>query len=270
VHFHHPFANIDRHDLDIGPNPFLRQTPFQRWLPQFRFQHRYWPLIAALSLPYLCWYSDWADRLGRTKIDARGLRTGWPGWPMFLLAKALHVLLVLAQPMWLLRHHGIGCPMVLAGYLTGQMIASYFLVAMILGTHWAEVDFVKPAADGTVPHTWHEHAFVTSCDWESRPRWLGYWLGGLNHHLTHHIFPTYSHRHYPALATIVAELADKHRLRYRVLRYRRLVALQQQFLKAIGQRPKRPQPAALVADRDVEVCFTDEVFLAADLGDERT
>ena len=49
VHYHHAHANIEHYDLDTAANCFLRQTPFQPWYPQFRYQHRYWPLIAALS-----------------------------------------------------------------------------------------------------------------------------------------------------------------------------------------------------------------------------
>ncbi|MFC5475108.1 acyl-CoA desaturase [Paraherbaspirillum soli] len=237
VHFHHTYANIDGYDLDIEPNPFLRQTPFQRWLPQFRYQHMYWPLIAALSLPYLCWYSDWIDRLGQTKIVAQGSRSGWPSWPLFLSAKLVHLCVVLVLPIWLLPNIGWG--QVLACYFLGLMLASCFLVAMILGTHWAEVDFFQAPADGKMPHTWLEHTFHTSCDWAPRPRWLGYWLGGLNYHLTHHLFPTYSHRHYRQLAGIIARLAVKHRLAYRELNYVQLITSQQKFLKAMGGKPSK-------------------------------
>jgi len=237
VHFHHTYANIDGYDLDIEPNPFLRQTPFQRWSPQYRAQHLYWPLVAALSLPYLCWYSDWADRFGKTKLAGRGNPAGWRSWLVFFAAKAAHLILVLLLPMWALHGSGIGWGTVLAAYLAGQMLASCFLVALILGTHWAEVEFFLPAADGRMPHNWYEHTFYTSCDWRPRPAWLGYWLGGLNSHLTHHMFPTYSHRHYPQLAKIVEDLARKHGLRYRALRYGELLASQQQFLKSMGRRP---------------------------------
>ncbi len=84
-------------------------------------------------------------------------------------------------------------------------------------------------------HDWHLHAFLTSCDWSPRPRWLGFWMGGLNHHLTHHLFPTVSHRHYPALAAMVEEVSARHQLGYRNLNYRQLVASQQQFLKSMGR-----------------------------------
>jgi linoleoyl-CoA desaturase len=242
VHFHHTYANIDGYDLDIEPNPFLRQTPFQRWSPQYRAQHLYWPLVAALSLPYLCWYSDWADRFGKTRLAGRGDLAGWRAWLVFFAAKAAHLILVLLLPVWALHGSGMGWGVVPAAYLAGQMLASCFLVAMILGTHWAEVEFFLPGKDGSMPHTWYEHTFRTSCDWRPRPAWLGYWLGGLNSHLTHHLFPTYSHRHYPRLAEIVEDLAHRHGLRYRALRYGQLLASQQHFLKSMGKQPAPMAP----------------------------
>ncbi|MET3132694.1 linoleoyl-CoA desaturase [Oxalobacteraceae bacterium GrIS 1.11] len=241
VQFHHTYANVEGYDLDIEPNPFLRQTPFQAWSPQYRYQHIYWPLIAALSLPYLNWYSDWADRFGATPVGARGQG---PGWLLFLSCKLAHVLLMLVLPIWAVRGAGIGWGTVLGAYFLGQMLASCILVSLILGTHWAEVEFFQPGADGTLPHTWHEHTFRTSCDWAPKPVWLGWFLGGLNQHLTHHLFPTYSHRHYPALAKIVARLALKHQFGYRELSYRQLLSSQQTFLKAMGRGERGNLPQA--------------------------
>lgn len=237
VHFHHTYANIEGYDLDTEPNPVLRQTPYQRWLPHFRFQHVYWPLVAAISLPYLCWYSDWADRCGATKVAATGKRDGWPGWPLFLSLKVLHLTVAVLLPVWFLRDSGIGWGQIVLCYVLGQMLASCFLVAMILGTHWAEVDFFQPPATGVMPHTWHEHTFRTACDWTPAPRSLDHLMGGLNYHLTHHLFPTWSHRHYRPLAKIVAQVAARHQLNYRNLTYSQLWTSQQAFLRAMGRQP---------------------------------
>lgn len=239
VHFHHTYANIEGYDLDTDPNPFLRQTPFHAWSPQYRYQHLYWPLVAALSLPYLNWYSDWLDRLGKTPVAAHSRLQGLRGALVFLFWKALHAAIVLGVPIWLMGQHGVGWGVVVAAYFVGQMIASCGLVALILGTHWAEVEFFQPGADGRMRHDWYQHTFHTTCDWSPRPRWLGYWLGGLNHHLTHHLFPTWSHRHYPALSRIVARLAAQHGLTYRELDYPQLLVSQQTFLKAMGRRPEK-------------------------------
>lgn len=236
VHFHHSYANIEGHDLDIEPNAVLRQTPFQPWQPRYRFQHLYWPLVAALSLPYLNWYADFQDVLGRTPVRPHARQTGWKLWVGFGLAKAAHLGLMLALPMVLLMPHGISWAVVLAAYLCGQMLASCGLVALILGTHWADVAFYRSPAEGRMPHSWHAHAFYTSCDWQPRPLWLGGCLGGLHLHLTHHLFPTYCHRHYPALALAVHDLALMHGLPYRCLSYAELLQAQQRFLRAMGQR----------------------------------
>jgi linoleoyl-CoA desaturase len=231
VGFHHHYANVEGYDLDIEPNPFLRQTPFHAWAPQYRWQHLYWPLVAALSLPYLCWYSDWIDRLGRTPVAAHTP----PPWGRFLLTKLAHMTLVLVLPMYAMAAMGMGWYAVLGWYLAGQMLASCVLVALVLGTHWADVQFFKPDAQGRLPHDWYQHTFYTSCDWLPRPAGLGYWLGGLNLHLTHHLLPTYSHRHYPALSRIVQRLAAEHDLPYRQLSYGALARAQQRFLKAMGR-----------------------------------
>jgi linoleoyl-CoA desaturase len=243
VQIHHTWANVDGFDLDIEPNPFLRQTPYQAWAPQYQHQHRYWPVIAALSLPYLCWYSDWADRFGLTKVGRPARLQGVLAWALFMVSKMAHAGLMLVLPAVILARQGtdLGWASVLGAYTVGQLLASCFLVAMILGTHWAEVAFFRPEPGQLrLPHTWYEHSFLTACDWLPRPSWLGYWLGGLNHHLTHHLFPTWSHRHYPDLANVVERVAHAHGLTYRALRYGELHAAQQRFLRAMGERPGAP------------------------------
>jgi linoleoyl-CoA desaturase len=248
VHYHHTYANVEGWDLDTEPNPFLRQTPFQAWSAQYRFQHLHWPLVAALSLPYLAWYADFLDRFGRTPLKRDRVLPGWQGWLWFFTAKLLHVVIAVLIPAWAASAAGLqlGWGTVLLSYLAGQMLASCVLVALVLGTHWSGVAFFVPPASGRFAHSWPEHAFLTTCDWTARlpgplPRWVGLGLGGLNWHLTHHLFPTHAHRHYPRLAGVVARVAAQHGLHYRDLAYGELFAAQQRFLREMGQRPE-PAP----------------------------
>lgn len=238
LHYHHPYANVEGCDLDIEPNFFLRQTPSQRWRPHHRYQHRYWLLIAALSLPYVGWVYDWSDRLGRTPLRHDAVWRQRGGWPLFLGAKAAHFMLMLGLPALLLRPAVLGWGTLAATYLLAQMLASCFVVASLLGTHWVEPAFYALPPGGRFAHDWSEHAFRTAVDWTPRPRRLGYWMGGLNLHLTHHLFPTHSHRHYPALAGIVERVARRHGLPYRRMGYRALWQAQQAFLARLGTRPE--------------------------------
>ena len=237
VRYHHVYPNIEHHDLDTEANVFLRQTPFQAWHPHFRFQHLYWPAIAALSLPYINWIYDWSDRLGTTPLAQDGLLPGARGWALFIASKLVHFGVFLVLPLVLLGPT-VGYGTVFAAYLAGQMLASSILLMLILGTHWAETEFYLLPADGRLPHTRDEHAFLTCCDWITRPTFIGAWLGGLNHHLTHHLFPGHGHRHYRAIAPIVERLARQHGLPYRAIGYAELLSSQQRFLRKMGQAPR--------------------------------
>jgi linoleoyl-CoA desaturase len=235
VRYHHVHPNVDGLDLDIEANAFLRQTPFQPYMKHFRFQHMYWPLVAALSLPYINWVFDWSDRLGKTVIAQEKVLNGAQGWLIFVAAKILHIGMTLGAPILLLPHLSVW--QIIAVYVCAQLVASFFVVAMILGTHWADVEFFVAPENQQMPHTWVEHSFRTAVDWQPKPRWLTYWMGGLNLHLTHHVFPTRHHRHYPALAQIVKQTAAAHGWAYREIDYQTLVRLQQQFLKRMGRSP---------------------------------
>ncbi|WP_413508139.1 fatty acid desaturase family protein [Serratia proteamaculans] len=235
VEYHHVYANVEHYDLDTEENGFFRQTPFQRWRRHMRYQHLYWPLIAALSLPYIAWIFDWSDRLGKTPLHEKNILPGRSGWAVFILCKAGHLVLVLALPLVLCQQNGIGWPWVLLAYTVSQMCASLLVVFLLLGTHWAQAEFYAVPEGGSMPHGWYRHNFATACDWQTSPRGLQHLTGGLNYHLTHHLFPGWNHRHYPALAAIVAQLAAQHGMEYRCIGYRELLAQQQQFLRRMGQ-----------------------------------
>lgn len=240
VDYHHHCPNVEHHDLDTEENGFLRQTPYQPRRALMRFQHWYWPLIAALSLPYIAWIFDWSDRSGRTRLKEKRALTGRCGWLLFVSSKVLHLTLVLLLPLLLGGLHGISAGTVLIGYALGQMLASLLVVFLLLGTHWAQAQFYQLPASGALPLGWYKHNFATACDWLPTPRWLGHWLGGLNLHLTHHLFPGWHHRHCAPLAQILQRVARRHGMAYRCISYRQLIAQQQQFLRAMGRGDTLP------------------------------
>lgn len=240
VVFHHRYPNIERLDLDTEENGVFRQSPYQAWKPHMRYQHWYWPLVASLSLPWIVWVFDWRDRLGKTPLRERGLLPGARGWLVFLGAKAAHFTLALAIPLLLARSHGVSGSIILISYIAAQMLGSLMLVFLLLGTHWAQARFHPYPANGQIADGWYAHNFATACDWRPALRGLQGLMGGLNLHLTHHLFPGWHHRHYDALARIVAQTAAECHLPYRCIGYRELLRAQQDFLRTMGQ----PRPAA--------------------------
>jgi len=236
--FHHVYPNIEHYDLDTEENGFFRQTPFQCWRPHMRWQHYYWPLMAAMSLPWIAWVFDWKDRLGLTPLHKANPLQGPTGWLLFITSKLGHLTLALILPLYAASRHGISWPSVVLIYLAAQMAASLFVVFLLLGTHWAQATFCEAPSNGVMRQGWYAHNFATACDWYPTPRGLQWFMGGLNLHLTHHLFPGWHHRHYGVLAGIVAATAEEFGFNYRCLGYRELLRAQQDFLQAMGRRPE--------------------------------
>ncbi|WP_338629104.1 acyl-CoA desaturase [Yersinia intermedia] len=236
VIFHHTHTNIADYDPDIDENGVLRQTPFQRWKPFMRVQHLYWPLVAAMTFPWYIWLVDWLDRAGQTRVTPRMAQQGVSGWSIFLFSKGAHFLLVLGVPYWLLSEK-MSFAILLAIYLLCQMFSSLLFVMLIVGTHWAKATFFQAPEQGGMLHSGYQHVFATTFDWHTRPHWVGYWLGGANLHLTHHLFPHWNHRHYPALSRIISEVATDFGMNYQNLSLWDLLTLQHRFLRTMGTNP---------------------------------
>lgn len=238
VIFHHPYVNVQGYDLDIEENGVLRQTPYQRWWPLMRWQRFYWPLVAALTFPTIVWVFDWQDRAGFTPVGARMATQGWRGWAGFLAGKAAHVALSLGLPLYFCAGK-IGAGVVFLVYFLSQSGASLLFVLLILGTHWAKGRFFEAPANGRFAHGRWAHQFLTTFDWHTTPGWIGYWLGGMNMHLTHHLFPDWSHRHYRTLGRLIGQVAPAHGIDYQVAGLRAFVIGQQRFLSSLGRRAGR-------------------------------
>jgi linoleoyl-CoA desaturase len=72
---------------------------------------------------------------------------------------------------------------------------------------------------------------------------LGWYLGGLNHQIEHHLFPKVCHVHYRALSPIVEEVCARHGVRYRAQpSLRAAVAANVRWLRLLG-RERSPQAA---------------------------
>src|SRR6266446_2037625 len=90
----------------------------------------------------------------------------------------------------------------------GNVLAAVFQLAHCVD----EADFLH---DRRVETDWAEHQTATTVDFARDNALLGWYLGGLNFQVEHHLFPRVCHVHYPALSRIVEETCRTHRIRYR-------------------------------------------------------
>lgn len=237
VEQHHPFSNVEYYDLDIDYNGFLRQTPFQPCHWFMRYQHYYWPVIAGMTFPTIIWCFDWQDRLGLKFNKNKFAYNGLSGWSMFLIAKFLHISLTIILPIILCPQFSPGLIVII--YLLSQMCSSLTFVILILGTHWAKATFYQAPDNNTFTHGSTQHTFNTTLNWRFKSEYIEYWLGGLNLHLTHHIYPGFSHRHYQKLTKIIQDITQQYNIDYQEITVSELFIYQQKFLKEMGRNNKK-------------------------------
>src|SRR2546427_6623200 len=205
---HHTYTNISTLDPDIeAGSPLLRLAPWQPRRGHHRFQHLYVWLLYGL-FPLQWWFVDDVRELatgriggrpfpparGRTLLIALSGKALFIGWA-FVLPALLH-------PSWELV-----LLWALALFTLGNVLATVFQLAHCVG----EAEFIG----SRVETDWAEHQVATTVDFARGNALLGWYLGGLNFQVEHHLFPRVCHLHYPALSRIVEETCRTHRVLYR-------------------------------------------------------
>src|SRR6266545_4225058 len=112
-----------------------------------------------------------------------------------------------------------------------------------------ETEF-QAARDGErrMPTGWAEHQVRATVDFARSNRLLGWYVGGLNFQVVHHLFPDICHVHYPALARIVEATCAEHGVPYRAHpTLLAAIAAHYRHLREMG----RPRPA-LALDLSVD------------------
>ncbi len=206
---HHTYPNISGHDPDIeAGSPLLRLAPWQPRRLRHRFQHLYVWLLYGL-FPLQWWFLHDIRELATGRIGTRQFPPP-RGWPLFaaiagkvIFVSWAFVLPAVVHPSWaLLPLWG------LAIFTLGNVLAAVFQLA-----HCVEnAEFL--GSDG-IETDWAVHQISTTVDFAPANRLLGWYLGGLNFQVEHHLFPQVCHLHYPALARMVEQTCLAHGVRYR-------------------------------------------------------
>jgi len=75
-------------------------------------------------------------------------------------------------------------------------------------------DFINGDTD-VINQSYESHQLNTTSNFAPTNKLLTWYCGGLNYQVEHHIFPSVSHVHYPAISKIVKETAEEFNLPYR-------------------------------------------------------
>jgi linoleoyl-CoA desaturase len=236
---HHTHPNVEGHDDDINLGVLGRVSPYQKWRPYHQFQFIY--LWAIYSLLALEWQTTGEFRNLLSKRMIGSTRVPFPRGReqvIFWVGKVTFFGLAFVLP--LLMHpigHVIGVYAIAASTL-GLVLATVFQLAHC--SDEAQFRGVGPEST-SVARPWAEHQVETAVDFGRPNRLLGWYLGGLNFQIEHHLFPKICHVHYRALAPIVEDVCRSNGVRYFAFPTARAAFRSHvRWLRVMGRRPEQP------------------------------
>jgi len=207
---HHSCINVHGEDDALTGRGILRFTPHEPRKPLQRFQHIYALFLYALfSLDYVfvrdfeCFFFPSHDYLSRTRHPKREYAILFAGKAFYLTYMLVLPVVVLGKSPWL-----VGGAFVLVHLIIGLTVALVFQT-----THTIDSTYF-PSERGEFDNGVY-HIFATTADYATTNPLVGWLVGGLNHHIVHHLCPFVCHTHYAPLTRIVKETAEEFGIPYR-------------------------------------------------------
>jgi len=214
---HHVYTNVYGADPDLpaGGEP-RRFVERQRWASIYQWQWLYMPVLYGLLAMKVrvddvlfVWLGGMNGPIRVNYYDSPLFRVfavkgGWAAY------RILIPLLVLGVPFktWL------------ALFIISELTSGYWLAWNFEVSHISEHTFFptmhEAAKDGELPITWAKAQVLTGVEYGHQNTLTTFMCGALNYQIVHHLFPSVSQYHYPALAPIVMDVCEKHNVPFRV------------------------------------------------------
>jgi linoleoyl-CoA desaturase len=230
---HHTYANIDGMDTDIDAAPLLRLARSQRLRAFHRWQHVFaWPLYGALGLKW--WFVDDLVDLARGRMGQHPFPRPRGGELLAVVAgKAVFIAWAIVTPVLVFRSVWVVALFLFGSLTLGVVLSTVFQLAHAVPD--AAFHSARPG-DQRMPTSWAEHQVRATVDFARSNRVLGWYVGGLNFQVEHHLLPDVCHVHYPALAGMVGAACAAHGIPYRAQpSLRGAIAAHYRYLRALGR-----------------------------------
>jgi linoleoyl-CoA desaturase len=207
---HHACINLHGEDDALSGRGIFRFTPYESRAPWHRFQHIYALFVYALfSLDYVlfrdfqCFFLPTHGYLKRTKHPVRE-------YAILFAGKGFYLTYMLVLPVMVLGQSPL---LVAAAFLLVHLIVGLTVSLVFQTTHTIDSTYF-PADRGEFDNGVY-HIFATTADYATENPLVGWLVGGLNHHIAHHLCPFVCHTHYAPLTRIVRETAEEFGVPYR-------------------------------------------------------
>lgn len=229
VLYHHTFTNVPGWDIDIKQTKLLRFNKRQEYLSVYRYQHIYMPFLYLFySLNWIL-IRDFKDFFSASSLVKQKVKIEKPEFVKLFSFKLLYFFLVLLLPVLALNHEWYHY---LFGFILMHWFTSAFTLLVLLPSHLdEEAKFPEPDEHLLLRDTWAVHQLKVTNDFGTNQPLFNFLMGGLNHHIAHHLFPTVNHNIIPKITKHIAEAAKENNLPYKCYSVRQVMISHFKLLK---------------------------------------
>ena len=211
---HHTYTNIIDHDEDISPRGLFRFTPHTRRKTVHRYQYLYaWFFYSLMTFSWILMkdYKQLVTYKREGLLKKQGL-TPLRSWSWLIFTKLFYFSLIFGIPLLVTSYSFL---QLFIGFMISHMVAGFFLAIVFQTAHVVDsVEFPIADESGEIEEDWSAHQLRTTANFAPTSRILGFFIGGLNFQVEHHLFPNICHVHYKKIAPIVKQTAEEYGLPY--------------------------------------------------------
>ncbi len=208
---HHTYTNIAGYDEDINTKGPIRLAENTQLKKHHRYQYIYAFFFYGL-MTFSKLINDFTllihyDKKGLVKSQNKTLRNEFV---KMLFRKIIYLTIIFGLPIWLTDFKWY---QILVGFFIMHWVASIIMSFVFQLAHVVD-GAEQPLPDDHINSDWYVHQLKTTSDFARENKILGWYIGGLNFQIEHHLFPNICHIHYPKLAPIVEKTALEFNIPY--------------------------------------------------------
>jgi linoleoyl-CoA desaturase len=240
---HHTFTNITGMDDDIRERNTIRLSPHVPLKKHHRYQHIYATFLYCLmTLSIVLRDFGQLRSYNRSGLTARQKANPKREYFVMVFSKLLYFGFIASIPFLFPQ---IVWWKLLIGFCTVHFTGGLIMSMIFQLAHVVEgAEHPLPSEDGVMDNEWAIHQLETTVDFARDSRILGWYIGGLNYQVEHHLFPHISHVHYPAISKIVEQTAREYGVVYHTKgSFFSAFISHLKMLKILGRAEAVPQPA---------------------------
>ncbi len=208
---HHTYTNIHGVDDDIEVNGLMRFAPTQEYKKIFKYQYVYFWFLYSLLYIFWVFYTDYkkyfSQKVGDVPLKKMEVKHHIDFWA----SKLFHAILFMAVPIYF-----CGFLPWVVGFLVMGVVAGLTLSIVFQLAH-AVPEAAFPTTIGDTAKLEDEfalHQLKTTANFSMNSKIMGWFAGGLNFQIEHHLFPKVSHIHYPEISKIVRQVCSEYNIPY--------------------------------------------------------